>query len=281
MDLRRRALFTLVLACVLVAPEARTEGPSEKADAGPRVVRRVLNSGADLVRDTVVDGVGIILSPFKWRTKEWLTVGAVGGATALFIVYADDPIRRHAQANSGFRSFGDKIRPLGTGPGIAALTGGMLLTGVIFDREKERETARLLIESTAISYVIESSLKHAIGRARPSSELGPRSFEFFGGDKSMPSGEVTLAFSMAGVITSQYDQWWVKLLAYSLAAAVGAGRIARDSHWASDVVLSAALGTAVAKSVVWRHRRREQLKSNAPRWEFGLTPTGVRYTYIW
>jgi membrane-associated phospholipid phosphatase len=137
------------------------------------------------------------------------------------------------------------------------------------------------VESTAISYLIQSSFKHAFGRSRPSSERGPRSFEFFGGDKSMPSGEVTLAFTMAGVITSQYDQWWVKLLAYSLAAAVGAGRIARDSHWASDVVVSAALGTAVAKSVVWRHRKRKLQKKNAPRWDLAITGTGIRYTYIW
>ena len=163
----------------------------------------------------------------------------------------------------------------------------MFLSGVIFDREKDRETARLLIESAAISYLLESTLKHAIGRARPS-EFYPdgrdpdsRDFKFFGGNQSMPSGEVTLAFTMAGVVTSQYKGIWVKLVAYSLATAVAAGRIASNGHWASDTLLSAALGTAVAKSVVYRHRKRKNAKDNGPQWNFAVTPIGVRYTYIW
>ncbi len=155
------------------------------------------------------------------------------------------------------------------------------------DREKDRETARLLIESAAISYLLESTLKHAIGRARPSQfyadgrDPDSRDFEFFGGNQSMPSGEVTLAFTMAGVVTSQYEGIWVKLVAYSLATAVAAGRIAANGHWASDTLLSAALGTAVAKSVVYRHRKRKNAKDHEPQWNFAVTPIGVRYTYIW
>ncbi len=275
--------LALGLMLALPAPRVLAEGsPTANTPTPPPApLRRVLDSSVELLKNTVVDGAGIIISPLKWRTREWLTFGAVGGATALLVLFADEPIRGRAQSSPGFQSFGDAIRPLGTGPGIAALTGGMFLSGVVLDREKDRETARLLVESLAVSYLIESSLKHAIGRARPGAELGSRDFEFFGGNKSMPSGEVTAAFAMAAVVTSQYDSLWVKLAAYGLAGAVGAGRIGADGHWSSDVLLGAVLGTAVAKSIVYRHRKREREKANQPHWEFGLTPSGARYTYIW
>lgn len=276
-------LVAWVLIAGLLAAPVAAEGPSPErpSKARPGAAKRVLGAGVDLIEDTVVDAAGIVISPIHWRLREWLTFGAVGGVTALFIIYADEPIRRSAQASPQFRSFGKSIRPLGEVAGLAALTGGMLLSGIVLDRAKDRETARLVFESVAISYLLESSLKHAIGRARPGAELGSRDFKFFGGNKSMPSGEVTLAFTMAGVVTSQYRPWWVKILAYSLATAVAAGRIAADGHWTSDVILSAALGVAVAKSVVWRHRKRKDAKAKQPRWDLGFSGTGIRYTYVW
>jgi membrane-associated phospholipid phosphatase len=276
-------LLTCLSICSLLAAPAAAEGPpaEERSKPRPGTVTRVIGAGADFLQDTVVDAAGIIISPINWRTREWLTFGAVGGVTALFIVYADEPIRESAQASSQFRKFGETIRPLGRVAGFAAVTGGMLLSGIVLDRAKDRETARLVFESVAISYLIESSLKHALGRARPGSGLGSRDFEFFGGNKSMPSGEVTLAFTMAGVVTSQYNRWWVKLLAYSLATAVAAGRIASDGHWTSDVIVSAALGVGVAKSVVWRHRKRKDAKAKQPKWDLGFSGTGARFTYTW
>jgi membrane-associated phospholipid phosphatase len=93
---------------------------------------------------------------------------------------------------------------------------------------------------------------------------------------------------MAGVVTSQYPQWYVQLTAYSLAAAVGAGRIALDAHWTSDVFLSAALGIAVSKAVVHFNRKRAErrrARDEAPseprtRHFFQVSPRAFRWTVV-
>lgn len=192
--------------------------------------------------------------------RGWLIAGAVAGATTGMIFTIDSDIRDASQGKEKFEAYGEAIRWVGNGPGLVALTGGMALVGVAFDRPKERETARLLLEASAIGYGYTLLGKYSFGRGRPSSNHGPRSFDPFSGEMSMPSGEATSAFVMAGVITSQYPQWYWQVTAYSLAAGVGIGRIALDSHWGSDILLSAALGIAVSKAVVHFNRKRAALR---------------------
>jgi membrane-associated phospholipid phosphatase len=48
-------------------------------------------------------------------------------------------------------------------------------------------------------------------------------------------------------------------LAYSLAAGVGLSRMTLDKHWASDVLVGAALGHLVGRLVVRGHDRRRRV----------------------
>jgi hypothetical protein len=200
--------------------------------------------------DTVSDTWSIAKSPLHWGVRGWLVAGAVAGATTGMIFTIDGDIRAASQDKPKFYEYGEKIRWVGNGPGLVALTGGMALVGVVFARPKERETARLLLEASAVGYGYTLFGKYTFGRSRPSTNRGPRDFNPYSGDVSMPSGEASSAFVMAGVITSQYPQWYWQITAYSLAAGVGIGRIALDAHWGSDILLSAALGIAVSKAVV-------------------------------
>jgi membrane-associated phospholipid phosphatase len=242
----------------------------------------------DFFNDTLSDTWFITKSPLGWRWKGWLTVGAVAGTTTALIYLADSPARSAAIGSDGFHEYGENIRWLGNGPGLAALVGGFAATGWMFDRPKERETARLLLEASAVGFVFTGVGKLTLGRSRPREERGPFDFHPFSGELSMPSGETTSAFIMAGVITSQYPQWWVQLTSYGLATAVGAGRIGQDAHWTSDIFLGAALGIAVSKAVVYFHRRRLEgrgrpAKPGEPvaRHFFQLSTRAFRYTYIW
>jgi membrane-associated phospholipid phosphatase len=248
------------------------------------------------INDTLSDTWSITTSPTKWGWRGWLAAGAVAGVTTGMIYLVDQPVRRMAQGNEGFRNFGEGIRPLGNGAGLIALTGTFGLVGLGFDRPKERETARLLLEASASGFVFNIAGKWTLGRIRPrdSEGRGPRQFEPFSGNVSMPSGEATSAFVMAGVITSQYPSWPVQLTAYSLATAIGLGRIAVDAHWASDVFVSAVLGIAVSKAVVHFHRKRQArrrrrealLPETRGRPEYQrhfvqLSPRAFRWTYVW
>ena len=218
----------------------------------------VAEAGWSFVNDTISDSWSITKSPVHWRWKGWLTAAAVAGVTTGLVYDVDGRVRSSIRGNETFRDYGEGIRWLGNGPGLVALTGSFALAGVLFDRPKERETARLLLEASASGFLFTTAGKYTFGRSRPRTNRGPFAFDPFSGEVSMPSGETTSAFIMAGVITSQYPDWWVQILSYSLATAVGAGRIALDAHWTSDVFLSAALGIAVSKAVVHFNRKRAE-----------------------
>ncbi len=242
-----------------------------------RTWRRSANESISLLNETASDLWYITRSPLDWRWREWLTfAGVAGGATAL-IYLADEDIRRKAIDSPSFRKFGGKIGFLSDGTALAALTGGFLLSGALF-RDKEIETAKLLIESSSISYVYATSLKYLVGRRRPGPS-GPRDFDPFSSQFSMPSGETTHAFAMASVIAEQYPNWPVRIVSYGLAASVAAGRIARDDHWTSDVFVAAAIGTFVGRSVAWLHHERDRRTAERERLGLGSEPPRAHHSF--
>jgi membrane-associated phospholipid phosphatase len=99
-------------------------------------------------------------------------------------------------------------------------------------------------------------MKFLLGRSRPSAEEGAQDYRPFNVRGSMPSFHTTEAFAVASVISDHVANPWVSALAYGLAAGVGLSRLEADRHWASDVLLSAAIGTAVGKAIVALNRQR-------------------------
>jgi membrane-associated phospholipid phosphatase len=106
-------------------------------------------------------------------------------------------------------------------------------------------------------------LKALAGRARPyvSKDTSPADFQLFGGFKtgdrqSFPSGHTTTAFAAASAVTSQVriiwpgHTWFVAPAMYGGATLVGLSRMYHDKHWASDVVLGAAIGTFTGIKVI-------------------------------
>ncbi len=65
-----------------------------------------------------------------------------------------------------------------------------------------------------------------------------------------PSGHTAVGFSLASSLTGALPgRWWVPLAGYTVAAALGAGMLVGDHHWASDVVAGALLGQATGAAV--------------------------------
>ncbi|MEE3328557.1 MAG: phosphatase PAP2 family protein [Myxococcota bacterium] len=289
----------IFLACALTPASLRAQElllPEWKPESAPedskskKMATEVAEFSYSLANDTLSDTWSIAKSPLKWRWKGWLTAAFVAGGTVGLVYGVDQRVSDASQDDPGFREFGEDIRWLGNGPGLAALTGGFALAGWMFDRPKELQTARLLIEASLSGVVFTTAGKYLMGRSRPRKDLGPRDFDPFSGNMSMPSGETTSAFIMAGVITSQYPQWYVQLISYSLAGAVGAGRIALDAHWTSDVFISAALGIAVSKAVVYFNRKRQEKRKKLKaagssrrvyrKHYFAVSPRSFRWTIV-
>ena len=118
-------------------------------------------------------------------------------------------------------------------------------------------------ESIVIAGTTTWILKGLAGRARPyvSKDTSPADFQLFGGLKngdrqSFPSGHTTTAFAAASAVTSQLriiwpgHTWFVAPAMYGGATLVGLSRMYHDKHWASDVVLGAAIGTFTGIKVI-------------------------------
>lgn len=118
-------------------------------------------------------------------------------------------------------------------------------------------------EAVAVSGALTTVLKGVVGRARPyvSADTTPSNFQFgrgFGRSayQSFPSGHTTVAFAAAAVVTSESEHWghravWLVAPAmYGGATLVGLSRMYNNAHWASDVVLGAAIGTFSGIKVV-------------------------------
>lgn len=119
-------------------------------------------------------------------------------------------------------------------------------------------------EAVAASGIITAVIKDVAGRARPNVSADTSSHDFGfgrgfnkgGGYKSFPSGHATAAFAAASVVTSESQRWWpngiwfVAPAMYGGATLVGVSRMYNNAHWASDVVLGAAIGTFSGIKVV-------------------------------
>lgn len=103
--------------------------------------------------------------------------------------------------------------------------------------------------AVAIAGILDQILKNVLCRARPSALAAGNFFHEFPcfpapyALASFPSGHATTAFALAAVLALWYPRGTVAWLA--LAAVVGWSRIALGSHFPSDVLAGAVLGTAV------------------------------------
>jgi membrane-associated phospholipid phosphatase len=69
------------------------------------------------------------------------------------------------------------------------------------------------------------------------------------------------AFAAAAAVSAETSRWWPQTTYYLIgpalyggAIAVGASRMYENRHWASDVIMGAAIGTFAGTKVVRYHR---------------------------
>lgn len=120
---------------------------------------------------------------------------------------------------------------------------GLSILLMAYGGDKPRETGRLLSSTFVAGGLVIFGIKQSVRRKRPlDDELG---------DPSFPSGHTSIAFSMATILGHQYPKWRVPL--YVGAGLVGLSRIYLGRHYATDVLMGAAVGT-ISGTVVWRNR---------------------------
>jgi membrane-associated phospholipid phosphatase len=121
-------------------------------------------------------------------------------------------------------------------------------------------------EALYLAQTLVKLVKGLAGRARPQLDIDdPRSFKLgrgFGDEdvyRAFPSGHAGMAFAAAAAVTSETSKWWPKStwyigpVMYGGAALVAISRMYDNKHWASDIVMGAAIGTFSGLKVVRYH----------------------------
>lgn len=187
-----------------------------------------------------------VVAVAKAPVMEWKKV-AVATAVVGGVVLLDDEIARVARGNdSQFLDSGAKlIEPLGGGRSDQ-LMAGLLLYGLAAKNDTAKNAAfDAIVASTIAARAVTPGLKQLIGRERPNG----------GDDPSFPSGHATQAFAVASAIAENYEQRWVKWVAYGLATGVGVSRVYHDAHWTTDVLAGAAIGAFTGHTVAATNKK--------------------------
>jgi membrane-associated phospholipid phosphatase len=131
----------------------------------------------------------------------------------------------------------------------------MFAGGLVTKNPRLRDTGRDAIEASILAAgIVTPLLKRAVGRSRPFKDQGAYDFHPFTENQSFPSGHSTNAFAVASVVAAHSRGWLVPTIAYTLATVVAVSRMNDNVHFGSDVLAGAAIGTAIGRAVVARHR---------------------------
>lgn len=138
--------------------------------------------------------------------------------------------------------------------GTAAAAGAIFTTGLLTDNAHARETGWLTAEALANAYPVYVGMQLIAGRERPDQGAGHgRFFQNHATSTSFPSGHSMFTWTMAAVVAHEYPRTWVKVLAYTAAAAVSVTRYTGREHFVGDVALGGFIGYFIGRHIFNEH----------------------------
>ena len=248
-------------------------------------------SGTPLIGQPA-DTTRVSTDPLFTRRDAWTAVAFTAASVAMFPLdkrFAQRLQDPTVKENQFFESTANLVEQI-TSPGSYVIGGGLWAVGRLTDNERMADLGWHGTEAIIVSTGTFVVLKGLFGRARPETVNAedPRSYKLgrgFGGGPyaSFPSGHAGTAFAAAAAVTSETSRWWPKskwyigTAMYGGATAVALSRMYDNKHWASDVVMGAAIGTFAGAKVVRYHHSHPD--NRLDRWLLGSaailpTPSG-------
>jgi membrane-associated phospholipid phosphatase len=153
-------------------------------------------------------------------------------------------------------------------PGSVIIGVSMYAAGRIANNDHLAELGLYGTEALFIGEGVGTVLKDFFGRARPFVDSVPnpdnwklmRGFKSNDRYRSFPSGHTVAGFAAAAAVSAETSRWWpntshiIGPAMYGGAALIGLARMYENRHWASDVIMGAAIGTFAGTKVVRFHR---------------------------
>ena len=248
-------IFLLILMILPLFAEENTEKSGEKFN--------IWGSGKIFALDPLTDGLllgtGILLS---------------GGELLLYDVLDinrkkyDETVYSKSEVNAFDRKLMRPYSKIHDGAADFLIIASMAAPVMLLSTDKEEwfTNGVMYIETLLIANGLKELTKLAANRTRPYMYFDRETFpegELNSGDwaKSMPSGHTTLAFASATFLTYTFCRYFrnspwripVSIGSYALATGVAVLRVSSGKHFLSDVLVGAAIGSAVGFLVPFLH----------------------------
>jgi len=221
----------------------------------------------DYLKSFAQDGWGILKAPASWNGKNWGRL-ALSGAFVAVAVSADQDLKRIADRYPKYALPLNVTNGFGNGLITLPIAGVIWLEGRYRNNQHTQLVGLNVAKAFVLSRVMVQVPKYVFQRYRPVDAPGdPLLFDGpFGRytHNSFPSGHVTSAFAAAAVFRRAYmdEHRWVPITFYTVALAVGAGRLVQGQHWFSDVIAGAILGQVVGDYVAKKGVTRFEVAGN-------------------
>jgi len=209
------------------------------------------------------EAVDLVVTPFQLDNGNIFITLGVAGAVGLTYAF-DKQIRDELDDLSGSSLdnaadagslIGDPFLHLG----LAALVYG---GAIVADSAKWKETGEMMGEALILADASTLIIKESAGRGRPNTTRAKGDFRPFGFKNdydSLPSMHTSSSFALASVLAATSDSLLMKAAYYGAATFVGFSRAYQNKHWASDVILGAALGELCGRVVTSFHANRSRV----------------------
>ena len=216
----------------------------------------------------VYDAIDAGTAPRRWTSRQWIFAGAVT-ATSLIVYSQDENLRDvfHHRRKGALDDFSRMaIEPWGNGLYSLPLLAGFYAYGKFNTDDRAKATALNGLKAFVISGAFTEIIKQTMHRHRPYQD-DPANRSLWEGPiadfkySSFPSNHTATAFAVATVIASEYyDVKWVSWASYSAATMVALSRLYSDKHWASDVLMGAALGYGIGRTIIKNSRSKSNVE---------------------
>jgi PAP2 superfamily len=200
------------------------------------------------VRRTWKDQKELYRAPFKRSNLKWDAL-VLGGTGALL---ASD---RHIEKHIGYthQNVYQATSDVAIA-GLGATLGGVYLWGIKGNHPHAKETGALELETLVNTFLIYTPMQLLAARQRPDEGNGNGDFWMHHNiNTSFPGGHAMFTFAMATVVSHEYPQKWVQVLAYSAAGIVTVSRFMARDHWSSDMLVGSALGIGIGAHTFHAH----------------------------
>jgi membrane-associated phospholipid phosphatase len=234
-------------------------------------------------------------SLFTWRDA--VLAGGFAAATLAIRpldLSAEAALQKPArQQNRVFRRGAITFKTIAA-PGSLVIGFSMYATGRLGNNDRLAELGLLGTEALLVGEGVGTVLKDFFGRARPFADSVPnpdnwqlmRGFTSTDKYRSFPSGHTVAGFAAAAVVTAETSRWWpgktwlIAPMMYGGASLVGLARMYENRHWASDIILGAAIGTFAGTKIVRYHRSHPDNRVDRFLLNASVSPSDLRHVSI-